>query len=339
MIKSILTILITLLISFFALFFVHRVLQPTIDAQETEPVLQRVLPGADRFRPVEENCSWLGYYQNRKIGMVLKITTQGYGGPIEMMVGIDTLKQITGIEISPRQETPGLGDRVKEDWFKNQFIGRSADDLVLKSEGGTIDAVTGATISSRAVVAELRAAINRSSPLLAEVPAETIGAAQPVIESTAVTRKRPTYSTLSAAEKEKLHTALPEATNFQVVEDATVWRGFNKHDSLCGIVFKVAPQGYLGPIETWVGVGRNRAIKGMVIATPAEGLKETAGLGARVREKEFLDQFTGTTLATIGLKADGGTIDAVSGATISSKAVVDGVRTGIEQYSKHLKLR
>ncbi len=337
MIKNILTILITLLISFFALFFIHRVLQPTIDAQETQPVFKRLMPSADRFRPVEENRSWLGYCQNQKIGVVSKITAQGYGGPIEIMVGVDTLKQITGIEIAPRQETPGLGDRVKEDWFKNQFIGRSVDDLALKSEGGTIDGVTGATISSRAVVAELRAALDRSSYLFTEVPVETARAAQPVIESTAVTKKRPTYATLPAGEQKKLHTALPEATNFQVIEEATVWRGFNKNDSLCGIVFKVAPQGYLGPIETWVGIGRNRTIKGIVIATPAEGLRETAGLGARVAEKEFLDQFKGTTLVTIGLKEEGGTIDAVSGATISSKAVAGGVRDGIEKYSKYLK--
>jgi electron transport complex protein RnfG len=59
------------------------------------------------------------------------------------------------------KETPGLGIKVREDWFRDQFRGKKSEELLLKKDGGELDAVTAATISSRAVVNGVREGIER----------------------------------------------------------------------------------------------------------------------------------------------------------------------------------
>ena len=83
------------------------------------------------------------------IGYTAQVTVKGYGGPIEIIVGVDTEGKITAVSIggSDFSETAGMGAKVKEDAFRTQFDGLTPP-IVLKED---IDAVTGATISSRAV--------------------------------------------------------------------------------------------------------------------------------------------------------------------------------------------
>ncbi|MCG8632526.1 MAG: RnfABCDGE type electron transport complex subunit G [Desulfobacterales bacterium] len=78
----------------------------------------------------------------------------GYGGDVGLMVGINTdTDQIIAVRVTTHQETPGLGSRVKDDTaFVSQYDGKSMDDgFGLKSDNGSIDAISGATITSRAV--------------------------------------------------------------------------------------------------------------------------------------------------------------------------------------------
>lgn len=78
----------------------------------------------------------------------------GYGGDIMLMVGVDLAKdKVLGMEIIQHSETPGLGARVDEAAFRNQFKGLEvAVPAKLKSVGGSIDAISGATHSSHAAV-------------------------------------------------------------------------------------------------------------------------------------------------------------------------------------------
>ncbi len=82
----------------------------------------------------------------------------GYQGTIELMVGVKPdFKEIQGIQILESSETPGLGGKIRGDNFKNQFRDKDASSGVslVKSaptEPGEIEAITGATISSQAVV-------------------------------------------------------------------------------------------------------------------------------------------------------------------------------------------
>ncbi len=78
----------------------------------------------------------------------------GYGGDVGLMVGINTdTDQIIAVRVTTHQETPGLGSRVKDDTaFVSQYDDKSLDDSFgLKSDNGSIDAISGATITSRAV--------------------------------------------------------------------------------------------------------------------------------------------------------------------------------------------
>ena len=95
----------------------------------------------------------------RLAGWVIKAGGQGYAGKIELLLGLDSQAQkITGLFILEQKETPGLGNKISFADWRNQFIGKQSHPPleVIKGKGqGTggqsIDAVTGATISSRAV--------------------------------------------------------------------------------------------------------------------------------------------------------------------------------------------
>jgi len=88
------------------------------------------------------------------IGYTIKTVPNGYDGTIELLTGISMDGEITGVEVLSQTETPGLGDRITNDEFKDQFVGQSSD-----AEVG-VDALSGATVSSNAVVNGVNAAAN-----------------------------------------------------------------------------------------------------------------------------------------------------------------------------------
>ncbi|MBR5804802.1 MAG: RnfABCDGE type electron transport complex subunit G [Clostridia bacterium] len=106
-------------------------------------------------------------------GYTGKITVRGYGGPIEVTVGVDMSGTITGISVggSDFSETAGLGAKTKDAAFTDQFAGLSAEDLpgiAVKADGGVIDAVSSATISSRAVSKGVRTVCEALTELIKE---------------------------------------------------------------------------------------------------------------------------------------------------------------------------
>ncbi|MFC1607617.1 RnfABCDGE type electron transport complex subunit G [Candidatus Latescibacterota bacterium] len=105
---------------------------------------------------------WIGWRDEAKSdigGFLIMTSGNGYSSVIESMVGVDTAGNIIGVKVISQQETPGLGTKIQEirhgesdPWFTRQYIGRTADDdISVAKDGGTIDAITGATISSRAL--------------------------------------------------------------------------------------------------------------------------------------------------------------------------------------------
>lgn len=91
------------------------------------------------------------------IGYVVEVLPSGFGGSVDTMVGIDLEGTVTGISILSLSESPGLGARAKEDWFQDQFVGQTAPVKVTK-DGGKIESITSATITSRAVSTGVTAA-------------------------------------------------------------------------------------------------------------------------------------------------------------------------------------
>lgn len=78
----------------------------------------------------------------------------GYGGDLTLMIGIDLASgRQTGLEVVSHSETPGLGARIEEPGFRRQWQGLPIDsDVELTANGGEIDAISGATFTSRAAV-------------------------------------------------------------------------------------------------------------------------------------------------------------------------------------------
>lgn len=109
-------------------------------------------------------------------GHVIKATGQGYGDKIELLLGLDPDgKKITGLYILDQKETPGLGAKVAEDAWRDQFIGKSTDKPLVVVKGkpvsnNDIDAVSGATISSRSVTNIVNSAISDVKTKIALVP-------------------------------------------------------------------------------------------------------------------------------------------------------------------------
>lgn len=97
----------------------------------------------------------LGYDSSGKcVGMVKEVFPKGFAGPIEIVIGLSFDKRITGVEITKMNETPGLGTKLKEGFLK-KFVDLCKEKgsnlkIKLKKDGGDVDGITAATVSSRA---------------------------------------------------------------------------------------------------------------------------------------------------------------------------------------------
>lgn len=96
-------------------------------------------------------------------------STQGYGGLVKLLVGVDQQQHVTGYTILEHKETPGLGDNAGKDDpesdrdFPDQFKGKGLDNFkfAVSKDGGQVDAITSATITSRAVTGALKTGLER----------------------------------------------------------------------------------------------------------------------------------------------------------------------------------
>lgn len=136
-----------------------------------EAARKAVLPSADSFAeltaPEGMKDVFAGYdASGALVGKSGTIVAKGYGGEIEITVGVDQNGAVTGVSVggSGFAETAGLGARAKEDWFEEQFIGKQSP-IALTKDGGEIDAITSATITSRAVSDAVDAAVQLLSGL------------------------------------------------------------------------------------------------------------------------------------------------------------------------------
>ena len=98
-------------------------------------------------------------------GWVAKTAGQGYADKIEMLIGFDPqVDQITGIFVLDQKETPGLGNKIVTDEWRGQFVAKATDQPLTAVKGkakagNEIDAITGATISSKAVTDAINSAV------------------------------------------------------------------------------------------------------------------------------------------------------------------------------------
>jgi electron transport complex protein RnfG len=128
-----------------------RAIEAVVKGYDNNPVLEKFLTvtpdGKDSLEmfPAKRN--------GKLIGMAVKTkSSKGYSGDIWIMVGFTMQGDIQNIVVIEHKETPGLGAKLTDPKFLNQFLERNPGEtnLKVKKDGGTVDAITGATISSRA---------------------------------------------------------------------------------------------------------------------------------------------------------------------------------------------
>lgn len=93
------------------------------------------------------------YLKNEFVGVaIIGITNKGFSGLIKIMVGFKPDGTIQNIEVLEQKETPGLGTKIKDEKFLSQFRDKNPSSFNIKvtKDGGEVDALTGATITSRA---------------------------------------------------------------------------------------------------------------------------------------------------------------------------------------------
>lgn len=152
-----------------SLAWINEITKPRIileQEKERNAGLQYVLSGTENgvIVPIEQygqTLYWEGYRdksKNQFAGYALQVAAKGYQSTIQTLVGIDSLGTILRIKIIYQKETPGLGTQCETirsgettPWFQDQFKNIIASSVQLGKDPGQINAITGATITSKAI--------------------------------------------------------------------------------------------------------------------------------------------------------------------------------------------
>lgn len=235
---------------------------PEVSAVPDESIRRQLFPyaaeGSDAFEKLDIDGleAYAVLRGGETLGYTVKQTVQGYGGPIELVVGLRPDQSLTGVYVggSAFRETEGLGAKARDPQFTDQFVGKAVPVTL----GTDIDTIAGATITSRAVVDGVNNAAAHLQPFLS-----------------------------------------PAQSNGRTANASAI--------------------GYGGPVLVRITLDENGVISWIDIG--GARFMETEGVGSKVREKAFMEQFIGKT-PPLSIREE---IDAVSGATVSSEAAVKAV--------------
>jgi Na+-translocating ferredoxin:NAD+ oxidoreductase subunit G len=140
--------------------YINGVTAPIIaERQEAEyrQALELFFPDFDSFESEQQNGDYFDLIYDSSgnlIGIMSTIQQQGYDGYITYNLAVDGEGVILGLIIISHSETPGIGDIITTDSFKEQFIGKSYEDPI--TAGEDVDIVSGATVSTSAMISSVR---------------------------------------------------------------------------------------------------------------------------------------------------------------------------------------
>ena len=209
------------------------------------------------------------------VGYCVTAVGKGYNGDVAVTLGVDTNGMVTGCAVGDTSfaETAGFGARAKEPAFQDQFKGLDAVN------GGSFEALSGATITSTAVLNATNAALRCvTMTALSKEPA-----ADPLV----------TFG--KSAAKEGGEEEAPATLTGNVMEGTA--KGYDDQEITVSFTLDDA---------------------GAISALTVDASSQTPGLGQRCSEAEFTDRFIGKTIPVEG-------VDALSGATITSNAVIEAI--------------
>lgn len=142
-----------------------------MERADKQAAMRAVMAGADSFEQITfespvSNVSE-GYYAKKGgelMGYAILVNPNGFGGTVNMMVGVGVSKEVKGIKIISLNETPGLGTKINDPKFLGQYFGKIGVVKISK-DGGDIAAISGATVSSKAATTGVNAALSAVSSL------------------------------------------------------------------------------------------------------------------------------------------------------------------------------
>lgn len=147
-------------------------------ATETKNAALSKLMVADEYQELTTSTSFGDITYNtaikdgQTVGYIFTVTSKGYGGDIQVMTAVNLDNTVAAVEIlEASDETPGLGQKVTQEVFYSQFANLKSNITVIKggsanSENNEINAVTGATISSKAVTTAVNTALDYASEII-----------------------------------------------------------------------------------------------------------------------------------------------------------------------------
>lgn len=126
--------------------------------------LKSLVTEADQYTPVEGKTGWYTATKNGKlIAYVVPAESKGYGGAIKMLVAVGPDNKVIKYTILEAKETPGLGDKASKPQFADQFTEKTSENLKVTKDASNkedIQAISGATITSRAVTLGVKNAVD-----------------------------------------------------------------------------------------------------------------------------------------------------------------------------------
>ena len=132
-----------------------RLVNEMHDLQEK---MEAMLPGSKYFEPEEYTGEDANIHRVWKgeTGYIVETVTYGYAGNITMLIGVASEGNVTGLQVRNMQETYGLGAEALSDWeFLAQFLRTEGDAEI----GTNVDAITGATVTSKAIARSVNSAV------------------------------------------------------------------------------------------------------------------------------------------------------------------------------------
>ena len=131
----------------------------TANAQrEHLQLMKTLLPGSESFavEPYSGDDATIHSVHKGETGFVIETVTQGYADGITMLIGVSNEGKVTGLVIKEMHETVGLGWNALTDWqFLSQFLNGEGEAEV----GTNVDAITGATVTSKAIARSVNSAV------------------------------------------------------------------------------------------------------------------------------------------------------------------------------------
>jgi electron transport complex protein RnfG len=264
----------------------------------------------------------------------------GYGGDMELYVGISSDGEIAGIKVLSLQETPGLGTNVEKKDFQDQYIGKASDSVLQTvktppSNDSEISALAGATFSSMSFTSAINNATSIYNSYLKE------GAEIGNDEDKELT------------EADIANMLVASGNSFEEIDSAiidTIKAGNNKFVDAMVVLDESGAEigyavrtlskiaGYGGNIEISVGIDKNNIITGIIV----ESMNETPGFGSKVADDEFKSQFLNKGIEdefkiVLGNAFADNEIDSLAGATMSSNSFASAVNNALEIYKEYLK--